>query len=146
MITGLGIVSPYGCDVMKFYDRLAAGEIALRPTPWMPPEAGSWYSTVEDFNARDWMSDQVAEGSDRFAQFALAGTKQALADAGLEELDPAHGHRDGDEHGRTAPSSGASTCSRPAARKPCPASCRSSSGRTWRPPRSPCRTSCTARH
>jgi hypothetical protein len=26
VITGLGIVSPYGCDVMKFNDRLAAGE------------------------------------------------------------------------------------------------------------------------
>jgi len=88
VITGLGVVSPYGCDVMKFYDRLAASEISLRPTPWMPPEAGSWYSNVDDFNARDWMSEQVAEGSDRFAQFAIAGTKQALADAGLEELDP----------------------------------------------------------
>ena len=63
VITGLGIVSPYGCDIHEYYDRLAACEIALKPTPWMPPEAGSWFSEVPDFNPEDWMSAQVAEGS-----------------------------------------------------------------------------------
>ncbi len=88
VITGLGIVSPYGCNIHEYYDRLAACEIALKPTPWMPPEAGSWFSGVPDFNPEDWMSAQVADGSDRFAQFALAGVKQALEHAGIEELHP----------------------------------------------------------
>jgi metal-dependent amidase/aminoacylase/carboxypeptidase family protein len=86
VITGLGIVSPYGCDVAKYYDRLAAGEIALRPTPWMPPESGSWYSSVEDFNALDWMSEQVAEGSDRFAQFASAMARDVVGPGNVVQL------------------------------------------------------------
>jgi 3-oxoacyl-[acyl-carrier-protein] synthase II len=87
VITGLGIVSPYGCDVKQYYDRLAAGEIALKPTAWAP-ESGSWFSAVEGFDPLDWMPEQVVDGTDRFTQFALAGAKQALADAGLESLDP----------------------------------------------------------
>lgn len=87
VITGLGIVSPYGTDVERFYDRLAACEIALRPTP-INPDAGLWSSEASDFRPQDWMSDKVVEGTDRFTQFALAGCKQALAQAGLGELDP----------------------------------------------------------
>src|SRR5262245_3238481 len=54
----------------------------------MPPESGSWFSTVDGFEPRGWMSENVAEGTDRFAQFALAGAKQALAGAVLDDLDP----------------------------------------------------------
>jgi len=87
VITGLGIVSPYGTEVQKYYERLAAGEIALKPSPTMPEDSGLWSSRAEDFDPLDWMSPQIAEGSDRFAHFALAGAKQALDDAGLEQLD-----------------------------------------------------------
>jgi 3-oxoacyl-[acyl-carrier-protein] synthase II len=88
VLTGLGIVSPFGWDVEAYYDALAACEVALEPTPWMPPDSGSWFASVKGFEPQQWMSQRVAEGSDRFAQFALAGVRQALADAGLDELDP----------------------------------------------------------
>ena len=87
VITGLGVVSPYGTEVEKYYDRLAACEIALQPTP-MNPEAGLWFSPAEDFNPEDWMPEKIVDGTDRFAQFALAGCKQALAHSGLTDLDP----------------------------------------------------------
>ncbi len=89
VITGLGIVSPYGTDVERFYDRLAACEIALKPSP-LAPDAGLWVSECDDFRAEDWMSEKVIDGTDRFSQFALAGCKQALSQAGIGpgDLDP----------------------------------------------------------
>ncbi len=88
VITGLGVVSPFGCDVEKFYAALAACEVSLQPTPWLPADSQTWFSPVEDFVAEDWMTTQVAEGTDRFAQFAIAGTHQAIAHSGIESLDP----------------------------------------------------------
>lgn len=87
VITGMGVVTAYGTDVHAFYDALAAGKVAIKPTPWMPPESGLFAAPVEDFVAEDWMSPQVADGSDRFAQYAIAGTKMALESAGLSKLD-----------------------------------------------------------
>jgi 3-oxoacyl-[acyl-carrier-protein] synthase II len=87
VITGLGVVSAYGTDSQVFYDSLAAGEVAIRPTPWLPEDSGTFMAPVVDFNPADWMSDSVADGTDSFAQFALAATAQALDMAGLESLD-----------------------------------------------------------
>jgi 3-oxoacyl-[acyl-carrier-protein] synthase II len=47
----------------------------------------SWYAPVEGFDPRAWMSPTVEQGTDRFAQFALAASQMALDDAGLDELD-----------------------------------------------------------
>lgn len=88
VITGMGVITPYGNDVQTFYDALAAGKVAIRPTPWMPPEAGVYSSAIEGFVPEDWMSPKVAEGTDRFAQYALACTKLALRSANLSQLDP----------------------------------------------------------
>src|SRR4051794_21601261 len=89
VITGLGIVSPYGTDVERYYDRLAACEIALKPSP-LNPDSGLWVSECDDFRPEDWMSEKIIDGTDRFSQFALAGCQQALAQAGLggDDLDP----------------------------------------------------------
>src|SRR4051794_10247720 len=87
VITGLGIVSPYGTEVERYYDRLAACEIALRPTP-INPDAGLWSSECTDFRPEDWLTEKIIDGTDRFTQFAMAGCKQALAQSGLTALDP----------------------------------------------------------
>ena len=104
VITGLGIVSPYGTDVERYYDRLAACEIALKPSP-LNPDSGLWVSECDDFRPEDWMSEKIIDGTDRFSQFALAGCKQALAHGGLDRRRPRpdpHRHRDGHVDGRHA--------------------------------------------
>lgn len=89
VISGLGVVSPLGSGVTRYYDRLCAGDIAIEQAPWPTPEGtSSWFAAVPDFDPTDWMDARVAAGTDRFAQFILAGTSQALADAGLTDLDP----------------------------------------------------------
>lgn len=88
VITGLGVISPLGNDVQSYYDNLARGATAVRPAPWpMPDGMHAWFAAVEGFDAEEWMTPTVAAGTDRFAQFALAATVQALADAGLEKPD-----------------------------------------------------------
>lgn len=88
LVTGLGIISPLGNSVTEYYDNLASGHTAVALAPWpMPDGMHSWFAAVRDFVPEDWMSTQVASGSDRFAQFILAATTQALADSGLAELD-----------------------------------------------------------
>ncbi|OAI40960.1 hypothetical protein AYO38_00840 [bacterium SCGC AG-212-C10] len=88
VITGMGVVTAFGTDVNTFYDELAAGTVAIKPTPWMPKDSGLYAALVQGFVPTDWMSPKVAEGTDRFAQYALAGTKMALDSAGISQLDP----------------------------------------------------------
>lgn len=88
VITGMGVVTAYGTDVHAFYDSLAAGKVAIKPTPWMPPETGTYTAPVEGFVAEEWMSPQIVAGTDLFAQYAIAGTRLAIESAGLSELDP----------------------------------------------------------
>lgn len=88
VITGLGVISPLGNSVKAYYENIASGRSAIKPVPWPTPEGfGGWFAAVEDFQPTDWMSEKIAQGSDRFTQFVLAATAQALEDAGLDELD-----------------------------------------------------------
>jgi 3-oxoacyl-[acyl-carrier-protein] synthase II len=89
-ITGMGIVSALGCDVGQFQAGLLAGQTAIQAAPWAEGMAGrkAWWGTVTDFDPADWMEPKIEEGTDLFAQFALAAAQQALGQAGLEAPDP----------------------------------------------------------
>src|SRR5262244_1204779 len=86
VITGLGIVSPIGIGVEKFWESALAGRSGIgRPTLFdaskLPTEcriAGE----VRDFNPRDWMPTTTAKVSGRFSQFAIAAAKMAVHDSG----------------------------------------------------------------
>lgn len=88
-ITGIGIVSPLAQDVADHCRRLLAGELAIRPSPRAAEGGPPGFSApVTGFDATDWLNDKVIQGSDVFTWFTLAAAIQAVADAGLEELDP----------------------------------------------------------
>ncbi|MEQ9641614.1 MAG: beta-ketoacyl-[acyl-carrier-protein] synthase family protein [Alphaproteobacteria bacterium] len=89
-ITGFGVVSALGHDARGFHDALVAGRTAIVPAPWAARLDGrkAWWGLVGDFDPADWMDAKVAEGSDLFAQFALAATAQAVRHAGLDDMDP----------------------------------------------------------
>jgi 3-oxoacyl-[acyl-carrier-protein] synthase II len=88
-ITGTGTVSPFGMNVNEFFDGLASGESKIREQPSISDDLPASFSArVEGFVATDWMQPVIAEGSDRFAHFALAASQMALADAGVTEFDP----------------------------------------------------------
>jgi 3-oxoacyl-[acyl-carrier-protein] synthase II len=89
-ITGTGVVSALGVGSRTFHDQLMAGASAIREAPWHRKDSRepSWWAIVRDFKPSDWMSDRVVDGTDLFAQFALAAARQAMDEAGLGALDP----------------------------------------------------------
>jgi 3-oxoacyl-[acyl-carrier-protein] synthase II len=85
VITGLGIVSPIGIGVDKFWESALAGRSGIgRPTLFdgsKLPANSRLAAEVRDFNPRDWMSAQTAKVAGRFSQFAIAAAKMAVQDS-----------------------------------------------------------------
>ena len=91
VITGLGIVSPIGTGIAKFWEAALAGRSGTgRPTLFdasnLPAEC-QIVGEVRDFNPLDWMSPQAARMAGRFSQFAVASSKMARTDSRLDEAD-----------------------------------------------------------
>lgn len=85
VITGLGVVSPLGTGLEKFWSNLIAGVSGVGPITRFD---ATDYCTriaaeVKDFNPGDFMDRKTARRMDRFAQYALAATRMALEDSGL---------------------------------------------------------------
>ena len=85
-ITGRGVISSIGQSATSFHGSLAANRTKISSPPFAPRTEfdGVWVSNIEDFYASDWMPEQVAAGTDRFQQYALAAAVQAVRDAGFE--------------------------------------------------------------
>jgi len=79
VITGLGVISPVGNSVAQFFSNLVSGHSGIR----MVPESGIVAGVVE-FEPGQHFTKQELVGLDRYSQFALAATRQAVADAGLD--------------------------------------------------------------
>jgi len=85
VITGMGTVNPCGLDVDTTWDNLlngrsGAGPITLfDPTPLNVKIAAE----VKDFDPANYMDGKEARRRDRFAQFAIASTVQAIKQAHL---------------------------------------------------------------
>jgi len=88
-ITGLGVISSIGHSVDEFGANLSAGHVAVGPTPWEQVEGlgNVWMSKVENFRPEDWMEPRVVEGTDTFAQYAIAAAVQAVEHCRIAEFD-----------------------------------------------------------
>ena len=71
-ITGVGAVTPLGMGARTLFERWAAGQIGI-----VDGEA-----PCSDFDPVAALGPKIARRTDRFAQFALAASDEALADAG----------------------------------------------------------------
>lgn len=88
-ITGMGVISAIGLSAEAFHRQLMADVCGIRRAPWADRVEGgaAWWATVGGFVPRDWMDARVEDGTDLFAQFAIAAAEQAVKDSGLGELD-----------------------------------------------------------
>lgn len=88
-ITGIGAVSAYGTGTESFHEGLMSARPVLEPIrlPGLESTAHAWGSVVKDFQPQDWMDARVLDGTDVFAQWALAASEQCIAQSGAE-LDP----------------------------------------------------------
>ncbi|MGD8279771.1 MAG: beta-ketoacyl-ACP synthase II, partial [Gemmatimonadota bacterium] len=85
----MGLVSPVGLDVRTSWESLLAGKSGGGTvTSWdatedFPCRIGC---EVKDFDPLEYMDKRDAKRFDRVAQFAIAASGQAIADAGLDPL------------------------------------------------------------
>lgn len=86
VITGMGIISPYGVGVDTLWDNLIEGKSAIGPiTAFDASEMGSKIAAeVKDFDPFKYINKKDGRRFDRFLQFALAATQMCFEDSGLE--------------------------------------------------------------
>jgi len=85
VITGMGAVSPLGCTVDEMWSHLIEGHSGIGPINLFDPTgfdvriAGE----VTGFNPEGMLSAREAKRLDRFCQFALVASREAIRDADL---------------------------------------------------------------
>ena len=89
VVTGLGAVSPLGIGVPALWEGLIAGRSGVRRVQHFDTEhlAVKIAAEVPDFDPKAFMEPKSVRRMDRFAQFAIAATREALADANLAITD-----------------------------------------------------------
>ena len=86
VITGVGTVSPLGLSVDETWDKLLAGKSGIETiTEFDTSELRTQFAgQVKGFDARDYMDRKEARRLDPCIQYALAATKEAMADSGID--------------------------------------------------------------
>ncbi len=85
VVTGMGVITSLGADLNTFWDNLMAGKSGVSrveafDTSEYPTKIAA---SIKDFNPEDYMDRRDAKRMDRFVQFAVAASKNALQDANL---------------------------------------------------------------
>ena len=85
VVTGLGAVTPVGNTVPAMWDALIAGRSGVGAITCF--DAGAFESQiaaeVKGFDPLAYLSPKEVKRSERFVQFAIAASKQAVTDAGI---------------------------------------------------------------
>ncbi|WP_239618052.1 beta-ketoacyl-ACP synthase II [Cohnella mopanensis] len=86
VITGMGAITPLGNNVDTFWTRLMRGDSGVSAIDAFDTDrfkvkiAG----VVRDFDAKELLGPKEARRMDRFSQFAIAATDQAVLDSGID--------------------------------------------------------------
>src|SRR3984893_17933031 len=85
VVTGLGAISPIGLTVDEYWGNLLKGVSGVARITSFDPEGlpVQIAAEVKDFDPANFMDRKAARRMERFAQFSIAASGQALADAGL---------------------------------------------------------------
>jgi 3-oxoacyl-(acyl-carrier-protein) synthase len=85
VITGMGIISPYGVGAEPLWDGVLAGQTALKELTGFATEHLHCRigGQLTDFQARDYISPRLVRKIDRFSAFGVTASLLALRQAGL---------------------------------------------------------------
>ncbi|MGB9887547.1 MAG: beta-ketoacyl-ACP synthase II [Moorellales bacterium] len=86
VITGVGVISPVGTGKEKFWEALKAGRSGIGPVTRFTADGfpARIAGEVRDFEPGDFLERKDIKRMDRFAQYAVAASKMAVADAGID--------------------------------------------------------------
>jgi 3-oxoacyl-[acyl-carrier-protein] synthase II len=85
VVTGLGAITPIGNTVAEYWEGLITGRNGIAPITLFDPSrhACRIAGEVKGFDPTAYLDRKDAKRMDRFAQFGVCASKQALADSGL---------------------------------------------------------------
>ncbi|MCA1995319.1 MAG: beta-ketoacyl-ACP synthase II [Coleofasciculus sp. S288] len=83
VVTGLGAITPIGNTLTEYWEGLLSGRNGIGPITLFDPSRHDCRiaGEVKGFDPYQYMERKEAKRMDRFAQFAVAASKQTLADA-----------------------------------------------------------------
>ncbi|HEY9808359.1 MAG TPA: beta-ketoacyl-ACP synthase II [Halomicronema sp.] len=86
VVTGLGAITPIGNTLTEYWEGLMAGKNGIGPITLFDPSRHDCRiaGEVKGFDPHEYLERKEAKRMDRFAQFGVAASKQAIADAGFE--------------------------------------------------------------
>jgi 3-oxoacyl-[acyl-carrier-protein] synthase II len=89
VVTGMGCVSPLGLDVESTWKAIVAGQSGAAPITLFDPSdfKTQFAAEVKGFDPDAVLGTKLARRTDRFTQFALEATRQALEHSKLEVTD-----------------------------------------------------------
>lgn len=92
VITGVGVITPIGCELNKFWDNIKASKHGIAPIEGMDmtDQKCKLAAQLKDFNAEDYMTRHDANRMDPSSRYAVAAAKQAMEDCGTDfsDVDP----------------------------------------------------------
>ena len=86
VVTGLGALTPIGNTKDEFWDGLVNGKSGAAPITYFDTEKfkTKFACELKNFNATDFLDRKEARKMDRFAQYAMVASDEAIADANLD--------------------------------------------------------------
>ncbi|MDO9542404.1 MAG: beta-ketoacyl-ACP synthase II [Kiritimatiellia bacterium] len=92
VITGIGVVSPFGCDLARFWQKNITGESGIRRVSQF--DVSSYPSQIAgevvEFDVDSFLSKKEQRRTDLYCQYAMVAAKLALKDSALDfsKIDP----------------------------------------------------------
>ncbi len=86
VVTGLGVISPVGNSLDKFWKSLLEGKSGVRRLTCFDPThfTSKIAAEVRDFDPTPYLSSKELRRMDRFVQFAVVAAKMAFANSGMD--------------------------------------------------------------
>ena len=92
VVTGLGIVSPYGVGLEKFWNSLLEGKSGIKRITRIPLEGQSATvaGEITDYDENSGLDPKEAKRMDRYTQYVVTASDEAVKNAGIdvEKIDP----------------------------------------------------------
>ena len=85
VVTGLGALTPIGNNIQEYWEGLITGKSGAAPITYYDTEKHKtkFACEVKNFNIEDYMDRKESRRLDKFAQYAIAASDEAIKDAGI---------------------------------------------------------------
>jgi 3-oxoacyl-[acyl-carrier-protein] synthase II len=87
VVTGLGALTPIGNTVSEYWDGLVSGKSGANPITYFDASnfKTQFACELKGFNVEDFMDRKLARKMDRFAQYAIVSSDEAIVDSRIIE-------------------------------------------------------------